>query len=392
MGKKVLLCMVLAVSTVVFFGAAIPAASAETLKIGSIWGLSGPGSQLGVVCKDAAVLATEWINGKGGITVGGKKYNIELLIEDNKNTAAGSLNAATKLVHKDKVKFINGMNVPFQIEAVQSVTEPAKVILNSAKSSNLLVKDKFTFSATNGFTAPIPGLFEFLKKSYPSVKTIAFSAHDEPGGLAVDKVGRMFAEKMGYKLFETHLTQFGTKEYYPTWTKMLNSKPEGAFIGIGFPDSLAANVRQARELGFKGPIVSVGTGDSSVFVTLIGKEYANDFIYAGFDMNAADNPAMIKEIMGLWEKKYRRPFNLDALDGWSAVWSLVQAIEKAQSFDPEKVVKVWEGMKTIETAWGTGTMGGQKAFGINHMVLSPAPISILKSGKVQATHWYKPDM
>ncbi len=392
MAKKALLCMVLAMGIVVFTGTAMPAAGADTLRIGSIWGLSGPGSQLGVVCRDAAVLAAEWINGKGGITVGGKKYTIELLIEDNKNAAAGSVLAATKLVHKEKVKFINGMNVPFQIEAVQSVSEPGKVVLNSAKSSNLLSKDKFSFSATNGFTVPIPGLFELLKKNYPSVKTIAFSAHDEPGGLAVDKVGRMFAEKMGYKLFETHLTQFGTKEYYPTWTKMLNDKPDGAFIGIGFPDSLAANVRQARELGFKGPIVSVGTGDSAVFVTLIGKESATDFIYAGFDMNAPDNPSMIKEIMKLWGDKYKKPFNLDALDGWSAVWSLAQAIEKAQSLDAEKVVKVWEGMKTIETPWGTGTMGGQKVFGINHMVISPAPISMLKNGKVEATHWYKPDM
>jgi ABC-type branched-subunit amino acid transport system substrate-binding protein len=210
--------------------------------------------------------------------------------------------------------------------------------------------------------------------------------------MAVDKVGRMFAEKSDYKLFDTELTQFGTKEYYPTWTKMLNYKPDAAFIGISFPDSLAANVRQGRELGFKGPIISVGTGDSAVFINLIGKEYATDFIWAGFDVNAPDNPPMIKEIKKLWETKYKKPFNLDAADGWSSVWALAQAIEKAQSFDAEKVVKAWESMKTIETPWGTGTMGGQKVFGINHMVLAPAPISMLKNGKVEATHWYKPDM
>jgi len=53
--------------------------------------------------KSKEVLAAEWINGKGGITVQGKKYKIELLVEDNKNTAPGYVNAATKLVHKDKV-------------------------------------------------------------------------------------------------------------------------------------------------------------------------------------------------------------------------------------------------------------------------------------------------
>jgi branched-chain amino acid transport system substrate-binding protein len=394
MFKKQMFIFLVAVvaSTFITMGWVTPSTAADTVKIGSIWGLSGPGSQLGVVCKDAAVLAVEWINGKGGITVQGKKYKIELVIEDNKNTAAGSSNAATKLVHKDKIKFITGMNVPFQQEAVQTVTEPNKVVLSMGKTGLLIQKNRFSFAATNGFTVPIPGMFEFLKKNYPAAKTVAFNAHDEAGGLAVDQVGRMFAEKMGYKLFDTVLTQFGTKEYYPTWTKMLNSKPDAAFIGISFPDSLAANVRQARELGFKGPIVSVGTGDSSVFLSLIGKEYSNDFVYAGFDMNAPDNPVMVKTIMKLWETKYKKPFNLDGLDGWSTVWALAQAIEKAQSFDTEKVVKAWETMQTIETPWGTGAMGGQKVFGINHMVLCPAPISMLKNGKVEATHWYKPDM
>jgi len=384
--------LVSAMGALMLIGSVISSAAADTVKIGSIWGLSGPGSQLGVVCKDAAAAAAEWINGKGGITVGAKKYTIQLVVEDNKNTAAGSLNAATKLVDKDKVKFITGMNVPFQFEAVQTVTEPNKVVLSTGKCSNLIPKNRFTFSATNSFTVPMPGLYEFMAKNYPAVKSVAYSAHDEPGAQVVAKVGRDIATKMGFKVLDTVVTQFGTKEYYPAWTKLLKDNPDAVDIGISFPDSLAANVRQGREQGFKGPILSCGTGDSNVFITLIGKDYANDFIYAGFDMNAPDNPAMVKEIMKLWEAKYKKPFNLDALDGWSSVWALAQAIEKAQSLDVEKVVSTWETMKTIETPWGTGTMGGQKVFGINHMVLCPAPISMLRDGKVQATHWHKPDM
>ena len=150
--KKQMFIFLVAVvaSTFITMGWVTPSAAADTVKIGSIWGLSGPGSQLGVVCKDAAVLAAEWINGKGGITVQGKKYKIELVIEDNKNTAAGSSNAATKLVHKDKVKFVTGMNVPFQQEAVQTVTEPNKVVLSMGKTAVLIPKNRFSFAATNG--------------------------------------------------------------------------------------------------------------------------------------------------------------------------------------------------------------------------------------------------
>jgi hypothetical protein len=36
-------------------------------------------------------------------------------------------------------------------------------------------------------------------------------------------------------------------------------------------------------------------------------------------------------------------------------------------------------------------MGGARTYGINHMVLSPASISLLKNGKV-STHWFMPDI
>lgn len=366
------------------------AAAEETLKIGSIWGLSGPGSQLGAIMKNGVELAAEWLNKRGGITVKGTKYKIKLLIVDNKNSAEGSASAATKLVYRDKVKFVTGMNVPFQVDAVRSITEKNKVLLVAGKISGMKPTDKFTFSGTAGFTVPIPGIYDVLLKAYPHVKTVAFSAQDEPGALATLKVARMMAKSRGLKLYDPVLTQFGTKEYYPAWTKILENKPDAVDIGISFPDCLAANVRQGRELGFKGPILSVGTADARQFVQMIGKESATDFIYAGFDMNAPDNPPMVKKIMRLWAEKHKAPFNLDALDAWSGLWALAQAIEKAQSLDPAKVVRTFETMTSIETPWGTGTMGGAKTFGVNHMVLPPAPISRLMGGKVASTEWYKP--
>ena len=366
-----------------------PSVADETLKIGSIWGLSGPMSQLGVVCRDGAVLAADWINGKGGVNVKGKKYKIELAVEDNKNTAPGSVNAATKLVHKDKVKFITGMNIPFEIEAVETVTEPARVILSTAKASNLIPKNRHSFSATQGFTAPIPHLYDFLKKTYPDAKTVSFIANDESGALVTSKICRSIAEANGYKLQETNIVQFGAKEYYPTWTKILKDKPDVVDMGISAPDDLAAKARQGREVGFKGPIMTCNTGDSNVFIHLIGKD-ATDFIFAGYDPASANTPAMVKTIMKMWDQKYKKPFSLDAVDGFSSVWALAQAIEKAQSLDPEAVVAAWEKMETIETPTGTGKMGGFKAFGINHMVLGPSPITLLKNGKVETTHWYPP--
>ena len=101
---------------------------------------------------------------------------------------------------------------------------------------------------------------------------------------------------------------------------------------------------------------------------------------------------MVKEIVKLWGDRYKNPIDHGALVGWCSVWALAQAIEKAQSLDTTEVVKTWENMKSIETPWGTGTMGGARTYGINHMVLAPVAISRLQNGKVDSTQWYKPDI
>ena len=379
-----------ALTALCVLGWAGSAGAEETLRIGSIWGLSGPMSQLGVTCRDGALLAAEWLNAKGGVTVQGKKYKIELVVEDNKNTAAGSVNAATKLIHLEKVKFVTGTNIPFQSEAIQTVTEPAKVIFSMAKTSNLVPKNRYSFSATEVFTAPIPNLYDFLKKTYPDTKVVGFIANDETGAMITCKISRDIAGMHGYKLQETNVVQFGEKDYYPTWTKILKDKPDAVDLGISAPDDLAVKARQGREMGYKGPILTCNHGDPAIFLHLIGKDGATDFIFAGYEPTGESTPAMVKTIVKLWDQKYKRPFSLDAVDGFACVWHLVQAIEKAQSQDPDAVVSAWEKMETIETPTGPGKMAGQKAFGINHMVAEPCPVTLLKNGKVETSQWYGP--
>ena len=280
--------------------------------------------------------------------------------------------------------------MPFQSEAVQTITEPAKVIFSMAKTSNLVPKNRYSFSSTEVFTAPIPSLYDFLKKTYPEAKTVAFIANDETGALITCKVSRDIAMAHGFKLQETAVVQFGQKDYYPTWTKLMKDKPDAVDLGISSPDDLAAKARQGRELGYKGPMLTCNHGDPAVFLHLIGKDGATDFIFAGYEPLGAETPAMVKNIVKLWDQRYKKPFSLDAVDGFASVWHLVQAIEKAQSLDTEAVVGAWEKMETLETPTGTGKMAGQKAFGINHMVAEPCPVTLLKNGKVEATYWYKP--
>jgi ABC-type branched-subunit amino acid transport system substrate-binding protein len=99
----------------------------------------------------------------------------------------------------------------------------------------------------------------------------------------------------------------------------------------------------------------------------------------------------MRELEKRWNDKFKTKFQFESFQGWDALWCLVQAIEAAQSLDPTAVKTAWENMKSIETSYGTGHMGGLKTYGVNHLVVRPCPITgFVTKGKVKLIKWYTP--
>ena len=359
---------------------------AKTLKIGSVWGLTGPGSEFGLLAKNGEALCKDWINAKGGITVKGEKYLIEIVTEDIKATAEGAVTAANKLVYQDKVKFILGLAAPFQVDAVASVTEPNKVAYFAAIHDNVSPRTPYTVSAMYGYGSPKPVVYDYLHKTYPSVKKVAFTEIDEPAVQKAADAARAEIKKLGLTDVGNVKYPFGTQDYYAILNKVLTYKPDALDINMEFPGGAAAIAKQARELGFTGPILGNSPWDPVFVRDKIGsKEYATDFVIPAFEpvSAAAGLPAMTKKIVQLWVDTYKVPFVADSLHGWDPVQELAQAIEAAQSFDPGDVIKAFQKMKTIECSVGSAKVGGLKTYGINNMVVQPCPLTVLKNGEVK---------
>jgi len=154
-------------------------------------------------------------------------------------------------------------------------------------------------------------------------------------------------------------------------------------------------VKAARELGFTGPIMSLGSA-SPVFV-LAGAGAANCYdimcnqAYAG-DPNA---PQAMKDVKARWEAKYTDPYVDDALMPWDEVWVLAQAIEKAGSLEPEAVMEALEGMSapgSLQTTFGPGHMGGLQTFGVNRMLVRPIPITVIQGEEIRMVKWVTPEL
>jgi branched-chain amino acid transport system substrate-binding protein len=396
--KKIFISLVgLSICGFIFMGSAIDVgAAAKTLKIGAIYSLTGLGSEIETICRNGSELAKDWINEKGGITIKGEKYLIDLIVEDQKGVVDGAVAAATKLVERNQVKFVIGQIVPDVVIAAASVTEPAKVLRSLAWGGGIPAvmnpDTPYTFRPVLSGAEVIPVNYDYLIDTYPNVKTVALINPDEPGGQFFMMRSKQEAEKRGLKVVaaEFHDPQ-EQQDFYPVLTKLLAAKPDALDVGTGFPIPGSLKLKQARELGFKGPVFSPSPVELYTILDIAGKDFAYDYFNGSMDIKSPDVPPMIKEIQKRWEAKFKSRFMFESFQGWDALWCLVQAIEAAQSFDPTVVKTTWEKMKSIKTSYGTGHMGGLKTYGVNHLVVRPCPISAFAKGEVKLIKWYTPE-
>ena len=84
------------------------AAGPDSIRIGLNAPLTGDIPKVGEGSKYAAQMWLEDVNEAGGIEVGGKKYKVELIIEDNESKAESAVKANTKLITEEDVLAIVG--------------------------------------------------------------------------------------------------------------------------------------------------------------------------------------------------------------------------------------------------------------------------------------------
>ena len=104
-------------------------AVAEDVKLGILFGVTGPVAGAVPPLLDAVKLAVDEVNANGGILKGQK---LQTIVADTQGTVQGSIDAATKLVKVDNVAaIVGGLTSATLIAAAHGVTIPDGVLLIS---------------------------------------------------------------------------------------------------------------------------------------------------------------------------------------------------------------------------------------------------------------------
>ncbi len=325
MRKTILVILALLVS--------LPCSSAlyardPVIKIGVNAPITGDIPKVGEGSKYAARMWLEDIKAAGGLKVGGKTYQVEVVIEDNESKAESAVKAATKLITVDEVLAIVGPQSSKQAVPAGEVANNYKTPMISPWSTNPDTTKNRPYVFRACFLDPFQGpvLANFIKDEfgYKKAAVLYDVASDYPKGLA--QFFKASWEKLNgpgsvvaYESFTTKDTDFSAQ-----LTKIINSGAEVLFTPQYY-NEVALIVQQAHQLGWKKPIVGSDSWGSAETVKLCGKDCNGLFFSTHYA--AAGAKGATKEFIDRYTKQYGYvPDDVAALT-WDAMRIVQKAIE-----------------------------------------------------------------
>jgi branched-chain amino acid transport system substrate-binding protein len=387
------ICLILALTCLPFAATSAKAQTQKTLRIGLLVCLSGWFSTFDALEWEEAQLARDILNERGGVTVKGQKYLIELVPEDCKSTADGVTAAANKLVFDQKVKFIAGP-AAFFAAASKPICEPNKVIRAISFATNTPgefgADTPYTFLCHNASVEHGLVAIGAMKKAFPSAKSVDLTIPDDGAIPYLDPIMRNVLKEHDLAVVGTTLGYANeTVDFSPIAAKLASSKSDAVFMENGLPEHASGILKGIRELGSQKPVIAGLSGNADDIRRIVGQEAATNFVLIGLMPDMPNTPALMTEVQKSLMQKYggQRAIHLQI---FNSIWALTRVIQAAQSFDTTAVKEKWEKLDTVETVYGTGHMGGLKTYGIRHALSHPEPTSILDKGQVKFGGWEDP--
>ena len=299
----------------------------DTIKIGINAPLTGDIPKVGEGTKFTAQMWLDELNAAGGLDVGGKKYPVELVIEDNESKAESAVKANTKMITDDEVLAIVGPQASAQAVPAGEVANNWETPMISPWSTNPSTTSGRPFVFRGCFLDPFQGpvIANFVTEEFGFKKAAVLYdvASDYPKGLA--EYFKKAWEKLHGPGSVVAFESFTTKDadFSSQLTKIIQSGAQFLFTPQYY-NEVALIVQQAHELGWNKPIVGSDSWGSAETVKLCGKDCYGLFFSTHYA--AAGATGATKAFIDRYQKKYGYvPDDVAALT-WDALGIMAEAI------------------------------------------------------------------
>ncbi|MCJ7832785.1 MAG: ABC transporter substrate-binding protein [Deltaproteobacteria bacterium] len=354
---------------------------ADVVKIGFTGPLSGGQAQYGKNVLDGMNMAAEEINAKGGITVAGKKYKIEVVGLDDQYKPDLTAQNARRMNSLDKVLVIMNPTAGGSFAMMNFNEKDGFLILSGTTDPGIVNKGNKLVVRTPSDTRLY--VTNFLDKAVELgvKKMAALPGVNEYSKTWMELFKEEWAKRKGVITDVSPADYSKETDFYTHLTKLIAGKPDGILL-IGPSEPCGLIVKQSRELGFKGrfimaeqskmdemlkvttmdkmegvigatPFVMRPVKDSQAFISLFKKRFPEKVITyeAANGYECVYFPARAMEIAGTVS---------DALKIRAAFPKLFP-LDKQGLIGPTGVVGIRDNGAFLRVTWGSEVIGGKFA-------------------------------
>lgn len=328
MRKKLLFVLIVGLMVIPFV---MGTATAKTLKIGSVSPLTGPYAADGNDIKNGVLCAIDVINDQGGIPGYDK---IELFSQDTACDPKQAVAAANKLINLEVAGVIGSYCSSSTIPASETLAEEDIIMITPA-STNEKVTDRglpYMFRMCGRDDDQAPVAVKFMMQAM-GAKTL-FIVDDKTTysqGLA-DGVEKN-AKKMGMKVLGRDHVNQGDKDFSAVLTMAKKHNADVFYMSLQNHASGSLMAIQAKRMGLDSKILSQDSMYHPNFIKVA--KNAAEGIFVTYGYTDKSTPAY-----KAFEKRFTAAYGeigAYATYAYDAGISLLTAIKKAGSTDPEKV-------------------------------------------------------
>ncbi len=231
----------------------------DAFRIGVMESLTGPGETYGTVANQAKQMAVDEINAAGGVN--GRM--LELVVEDSRCSANDAITAYNKLTEVEGVKIILGTSCSSAMLGVAPHAEADGVILFSGLASNPDIAKAGDYIFRTQISDLEVGITTGNVLWADGVRTLATITESTDYAEGVRRTSVAQFEKRGGEVVAAE--QFGSEvtDFRSQLTKLFAEDPDALHVAPQSEFAGGTIIKQARELGFEGPIyadtITVGT-------------------------------------------------------------------------------------------------------------------------------------
>jgi branched-chain amino acid transport system substrate-binding protein len=351
----------------------------DNLTIGVHASFSGAGAAFAEGMLAATDFATEDVNKDGGLEVAGKRYKLLIKQYDDRYRAQDAVTAMDRLMIQDGIHFVVGPMGSAAAVATKAQTTSGKVItMTLAFTPRALAADApFAFRpvlTTSEFSDP---QVAWLMKTSPSKQVVSLLPNDETGqqiGVGNTASYAKAGTKLQVEYFERERVDF-----VPVLTRVLMNA-DALELGGNSPTTAGLILKQARELGYRGPVFVTGGDVAAEMIKVAGKEAVEGvYVHLPIDVGLPATAAYVAR----FKAKYGPNMNGFSPFFYAGLQMLFAAMQKAGTVeDTTKIATTLEGLSDVPTAMGKAGWTGEKQYGIKHQIDLPFYVGQIKDGVV----------